>query len=81
VGSAGFPATGRGLRDLGAHRLEDLATPEHLYQLDLDGLIAEFPAVRSLNARAKNLPVQLTSFVGGGAEIAAVDELLDRARL
>jgi predicted ATPase/class 3 adenylate cyclase len=72
---------GVALRDLGAHRLKDLATPEHLYQLDVSGLTVEFPAVRSLDARANNLPVQLTSFVGRETEIAAVDELLDRARL
>ena len=72
---------GVALRDLGAHRLKDLATPEHLYQLDVDGLAAEFPAVRSLDARANNLPIQLTSFVGRETEIAAVNELLDRARL
>jgi predicted ATPase len=73
--------SGVALRDLGAHRLKDLATPEHLYQLDVSGLVVEFPAVRSLDARANNLPVQLTSFVGRETEIAAVDELLDRARL
>jgi predicted ATPase/class 3 adenylate cyclase len=69
------------LRDLGAHRLKDLATPEHLYQLDVDGLPVEFPTLRSLDARANNLPLQLTSFVGREAEIRAVDELLDTARL
>jgi predicted ATPase/class 3 adenylate cyclase len=72
---------GVALRDLGAHRLKDLATPEHLYQLDVDGLTVEFPAVRSLDARANNLPIQLTSFVGREADIAAVGELLDRERL
>jgi predicted ATPase/class 3 adenylate cyclase len=72
---------GVALRDLGAHRLKDLATPEHLYQLDVDGLAVEFPSLRSLDARANNLPVQLTSFVGRETEIAAVGELLDRARL
>jgi class 3 adenylate cyclase len=69
------------LRDLGAHRLKDLATPEHLYQLDIAGLPAEFPALRSLDARANNLPVQLTSFVGREAEISAVQALLDGGRL
>jgi predicted ATPase/class 3 adenylate cyclase len=69
------------LRDLGAHRLKDLATPEHLYQLDVDGLPTEFPALRSLDARANNLPVELTSFVGREPEIAAVQALLDRGRL
>jgi predicted ATPase/class 3 adenylate cyclase len=69
------------LRDLGAHRLKDLARPEHLYQLALAGLPADFPELRSLDARPNNLPLQLTSFVGREAEIAAVGELLDQLRL
>ena len=69
------------LRDLGAHRLKDLANPEHLYQLAAPGLERDFPAVRSLDARPNNLPVQLTSFVGREAEIAAINALVDGARL
>jgi len=73
--------TGTDFRDLGAHRLKDLATPEHLYQLDVAGLPVDFPALRTLDARANNLPVQLTSFVGREAEIAAVGELVASNRL
>ncbi len=69
------------LRDLGAHRLKDLASPEHLWQLAIPDLPSDFPALRTLDARPNNLPVQLTSFVGREAEIAAVGELLERARL
>jgi predicted ATPase/class 3 adenylate cyclase len=69
------------LRELGAHRLKDLANPERLFQVDVDGLPSEFPALRSLDARANNLPVQLTSFVGREREIAAVSDLLSRVRL
>ncbi|MGH2392798.1 MAG: ATP-binding protein, partial [Candidatus Limnocylindria bacterium] len=69
------------LRDLGPHRLKDLAEPEHLYQLEIDGLEPDFPPLRSLSAWPNNLPVQLTSFIGRKGEVAAVGELLDRARL
>ena len=69
------------LRDLGPHRLKDLAQPEDLFQLEIDGLAAEFPALRTLSSRPNNLPVQLTSFIGREDEIAAVGELLERARL
>src|SRR5438093_930526 len=69
------------LRDLGAHRLKDLANPEHLFPLAAPGLERDFPAPRSLDARPNNLPVQLTSFVGREAEIAAINTLLDAARL
>ncbi|HET6770151.1 MAG TPA: adenylate/guanylate cyclase domain-containing protein, partial [Actinomycetota bacterium] len=47
-------------RDLGRHRLKDLARPERLYQLVIDGLPAEFPALKTLDARPNNLPAQLT---------------------
>jgi predicted ATPase/class 3 adenylate cyclase len=69
------------LRDLGAHRLKDLANPEHLYQLAAPGLGRDFPAPRSLDARPNNLPVQLTSFVGRESEIAEINEFVDTARL
>ncbi|TMF34382.1 MAG: adenylate/guanylate cyclase domain-containing protein [Chloroflexi bacterium] len=72
---------GVALRTLGAHRLKDLANSERLFQLDIAGLSIEFPALRTLDARPNNLPVQLTSFIGREAEIAAVGELLELARL
>ena len=38
------------LRDLGVHRLKDLAQPEHIYQLVHPDLRADFPPLRSLDA-------------------------------
>jgi predicted ATPase/class 3 adenylate cyclase len=73
---------GVGLRDLGAHRLKDLAHPEHLYQLTIEGLPAEFPPPKTLDARPNNLPVQITSFIGREKEVAEVKRiLLDNTRL
>ncbi len=72
---------GASLRDLGAHRLKDLGEPEHLYQLEADGLSADFPPLRSLDLRPNNLPTQLTSFVGREAELAAAGRLLREHRL
>jgi predicted ATPase/class 3 adenylate cyclase len=69
------------LRDLGEHRLADLSQPERLHQVVIDGLEAEFPPLRSLDARPNNLPAQLTRFVGRESEIAAVRELLATHRL
>ena len=68
-----------GVLDLGAHRLKDLARPEHLYQLAIEGLPAEFPALRNLGTPT-NLPAPRTSFVGREAEVARVKELLAGAR-
>ncbi|HEV8490207.1 MAG TPA: adenylate/guanylate cyclase domain-containing protein [Candidatus Limnocylindrales bacterium] len=68
------------LRDLGEHRLKDLAHAERLFQLDVDGLPVTFPAPRTLSARPNNLPVQLTSFVGRD-EIDEARRLLGKTRL
>jgi class 3 adenylate cyclase len=72
---------GVSLRDLGPHRLRDIAGPEHLYDLVVEGLAADFPPPRTLDARPNNLPLQLTSFVGREEEIAEVRRLLDRTQL
>jgi len=69
------------LRDLGEHRLKDLARHEHLFQLVAPGLGAEFPPLRSLEARPNNLPAQVTSFVGRQREKEHVAELLRSGRL
>src|SRR5258706_12050954 len=47
---------GWALRDLGAVRLRDLATPERLFQLQHPELRETFPALRSLEAIPNNLP-------------------------
>ena len=48
------------LRDLGAVRLRDLASPERVYQLLHPRLRQDFPALRSLEATPNNLPQQVT---------------------
>jgi len=63
------------LRDLGNHRLKDLARPERLFQVVAEGLIADFPPLRSLQA-APNLPVMLTSLVGRERELNEIRALL-----
>ena len=72
---------GVALQDLGQHRLKDIAYPEHLFDLVIDGLPGSFPAIRSLDVQPNNLPLQLTSFVGRADEIAQTVELLGSHRL
>ncbi|HEY0443538.1 MAG TPA: tetratricopeptide repeat protein [Candidatus Limnocylindrales bacterium] len=72
--------TGVSLRSLGEHRLKDMR-PERLCQLVVEGLPADFPMIRSLDAARNNLPTQLTSFVGREAELAEAGALLSKARL
>ena len=69
------------LRDLGDHRLKDIARPEHLYQLCADGLRSDFPPPRSLESRPNNLPVSPTPFVSRRRELQEIRELLRGARL
>jgi predicted ATPase/class 3 adenylate cyclase len=66
------------LLDLGEHRLKDLIQPEHIYQLCVPDLPHEFPALKSLNAVANNLPIQLTSFIGREREMAELNKILPR---
>lgn len=73
--------SGVSVRDLGEHRLKDLPRPEHLYQLDIDGLPTEFPPLKTLDVRKNNLPLQLTNFLGRGAELVELKTLLGRGRL
>ncbi len=70
-----------GLRDLGEHRLRDLARPERVFQLLHSDLPASFPSIRSLDAYAHNLPVQVTSFVGRRRDLDAVAELIPQTKL
>ncbi|MGB8646152.1 MAG: AAA family ATPase, partial [Anaerolineae bacterium] len=69
------------LRDLGEHRLKDLRRPEHVFELDVLGLPAEFPPLQSIDAFPNNLPIQLTSFVGREQELKEVQQLLATGRL
>ncbi len=69
------------LRDLGEHRLKDLARPEHLFQVVAAGIPADFPPLKSLDVFPNNLPVQLTSFIGREREIAEVTRLLASTHL
>jgi len=69
------------LVDLGEHRLRDLSRPERVFQLVAPGLERDFAPLRSLDVLPTNLPVQLTSFVGRGDDVKAVEALLDEHRI
>jgi predicted ATPase/class 3 adenylate cyclase/Tfp pilus assembly protein PilF len=72
---------GVSLRDLGEHNLKDLKRTEHVYQLVIAGLPAEFPPLRAPESFHTNLPTALTSFIGREREIAEVKRLLTLTRL
>jgi predicted ATPase/DNA-binding SARP family transcriptional activator len=64
-------------RDLGVHRLRDVADPMQLWQLG-DG---DFPALRVVDPALSNLPVRPTRLIGRDDEIAKVRRLLEANRL
>jgi predicted ATPase/class 3 adenylate cyclase len=69
------------IKDLGVHRLKDLARAERLFQLNIDGLAADFPPLRTLETTPNNLPTQMTSFIGRDDQVRDAKRLLARARL
>ena len=73
---------GAWVTDLGTHPLPGVRRPERILQLCHPDLLNEFPPLRTPKAiAATNLPVQLTSFIGRGAELTRVRELLAGNRL
>jgi predicted ATPase/class 3 adenylate cyclase len=67
--------------DRGEHRLRDLARAERVFQLSHAGLSHEFPPLRSLDAFAENLPLQVSSFIGREFEQAGLAKALESSRL
>ena len=60
------------MRDLGEHRLKDLDAPERLFQLVVDGLPADFPPPRTLDAADQPARPARRRFVGRGREVDEV---------
>jgi predicted ATPase/class 3 adenylate cyclase/uncharacterized protein HemY len=69
------------LRDLGEHHLKDLEQPEHVFQLVIPDLQADFPPIRSLNNCPNNLPAQMTPLIGREHELVRIFEFLRRPGL
>ena len=70
------------LTDLGTHELRDLPRPERVVQLCHPDIRNDFPPLRTpKGVDTSNLPLQLTSFIGRGAQMDDVRRLLDDNRL
>ena len=73
---------GAWLIDLGTHPLRDLPRPERVVQLCHPDLRDDFPPLRTAKAVvSQNFPVQLTNFVGRGAQMTDLEKLLVDNRL
>ena len=68
-------------RDLGLHDLKGLEQPERLHDLVIDGLSAEFPALRTRRAKQTNVRPRRTSFVGRTRAMDDIERLLGETRL
>ncbi len=64
------------VRDLGMHRLKDLSAPERIFQLEIEGILCDFPLLKTIDAGKTNLPSPRTSFVGRASELDEIDRLL-----
>jgi predicted ATPase/class 3 adenylate cyclase len=67
--------------DLGLHRLKDLAQPEHVWQVTLNGHKSDFQPLKSLDALPHNLPIQVTSFRGREGDLEDLKAHLVEHRL
>jgi predicted ATPase/class 3 adenylate cyclase len=74
-------ADGIAIRDLGRHALRDVPRPEQLFQLDVPGLPAQFPPLRTTITSVAELPSRLTSFIGRDAEVQELATMLGERRL
>lgn len=64
------------LRDMGQHRLKDLTRPEHIFQVVVPDLPADFPPITTLDNRPNNLPPQLTTLIGREHEVPEIHDRL-----
>ena len=69
------------LSDLGEHRLRDLSSRMHIFQLVHPDLPPAFPVIRTLDAIPNNLPIQLTELIGRQTELPEAKQLVTRTRL
>jgi predicted ATPase/class 3 adenylate cyclase len=72
----GDPGVGVSARGLGEHALKDLPGPQELYQVVAEGLVLEFPPLKSLGSTLTNLPTQRPVLIGREEELREVTELL-----
>jgi predicted ATPase/class 3 adenylate cyclase len=68
---------GVSVRDLGFHRLKDIAVPERIYQLAGPGLREDFPRLKSLGTQA-SLPVPATTLIGRDEDLERLRAVLSR---
>ncbi|MBS1719441.1 MAG: tetratricopeptide repeat protein [Armatimonadetes bacterium] len=66
---------------LGVHRLRDLQRSSEIFQVNVPGLAADFPPIRTMESMPSNLPQFLGAFVGRQREMARLREEFGQNRL
>jgi hypothetical protein len=66
------------LRDLGEHKLKDLKRSEHIYQLVIEGLPADFPPLKTQDSLLTNLPIPRNPLIGRDQALETISDLLLR---
>jgi hypothetical protein len=69
------------LRDLGRHRVKDVAATLHVFQVAAPGLPNDFPPLRSVGGVRSNLVTQADSFIGRETEVAVLLALVGECSL
>jgi predicted ATPase/class 3 adenylate cyclase len=67
-------------RDLGRHRLKDLDSAQHIFQIVLPGSKSDFPPIRT-GGSPTTLPAEFSEFVGRDDEVSAVSRLIADHRI
>jgi predicted ATPase/class 3 adenylate cyclase len=79
VGTA-LPA-GVSVRDLAEHHLKGLPAPERIWQLEINGLLSDFPPLRTQSASRGNLPRASTPLIGREDVLTAIEGFVGRRPL
>jgi predicted ATPase/class 3 adenylate cyclase len=69
------------VKPLGRVLLKDLLQPEAVFQVVGDGLDTDFPALRTMDRRPNNLPIQVQSYVGRSEDVKRLVDLLKSRKL
>ena len=80
VDVAGGLPSGLALLDLGRHRLRDIGV-EHLWRLEIEGLVSRATPLRSLEAHPTNLPVEIRAHRGSRGRTLELRRLITEGQL
>jgi predicted ATPase len=73
--------TGVDLKPLGLRQLRDIAKPVEVFQVQAEGLRADFPPLKTVDSTPGNLRRPSTSFIGREEELAGLETVLQGHRL